>query len=124
MASAFAGLSLFNSGPHRFVFGPVGRLVRPPFATALELPYSVDEGPRELAVLQTGRLVASSTSLLWALADAIQAQAELPRTGTLVDHHGRSWSNLTLWRFQPLTPVDRGRTVSLAYTVRYLRFAG
>jgi len=79
MASTFAGLSLFNSGPHRFAVGRTGRLVRGPFQTALELPYSTDEGPAELAIVQTGRLVASTSSALWALVDAARAQAELSR---------------------------------------------
>lgn len=122
MASTFAGLTLFNSGPHRFVVGRLGRLVRGPFQTPTEDPFTTDEAAREVAVLQTGRLVAPSTSALWALVDAIGAQAELPRTGTLVDHHGRSWSDMTLLSFDPEDRVDRGREVSLGYRVMYLRF--
>lgn len=124
MASTFAGFALFNSGPHRFIVGRRGRLTRAPFSTPTEDPFTTDEGVRELAILQTGRLVASSGAALWSLVDAITAHVELPRTGTLVDHHGRSWSNLTLYRFDPADRVDRGRDISLAYRALYLRFGG
>lgn len=124
MASTFAGLSLFNSGPHRFALGRVGRLTRAPFTSGLELPYTTNEAKRELTILQTGRLIAASNSALWALIDAITAEAELPRTGTLIDHHGRSFANLTLIAFRPDERIDRGRTFSLAYRCTYIRFGG
>ena len=54
-----------------------------------------------------------------ALVDAIRTHAELPRTGTLVEHSGRSWAGVTMLRFEPVDRVDRGRTVSLGYTVMY-----
>ncbi len=122
MASTFAGFSLFNSGPHRFIVGRVGRLTRGPFATPTDDPFTTDEAVRELAIVQTGRLVASSNAALWTLIDAIRTQAELPRTGTLVDHHGRSWTSMTLHRFDPADRIDRGRDYTLAYRALYLRF--
>lgn len=122
MGSTFAGLTLFNSGPHRFIVGRLGRLTRGPFATPLDLPFTSDEGVREMLILQTGRLVAVTDAALWALVDAIQVAAELPTTGTLVDHHGRTWTTMTLIRVQPADRIDRGRTVSLSYEARYLRF--
>lgn len=122
MGSTFAGLTLFNSGPHRFIVGRLGRLTRGPFLTPLGLPFTTDEGVREVLILQTGRLVATTDAALWVLVDAIQAAAELPTTGTLVDHHGRAWTTMTLIRFQPAEQIDRGRTVSLGYEARYLRF--
>ena len=122
MGSTFAGLSLFDSGPHRFVVGRLGRLTRGPFRTPLDLPVTTDEGVREVLVIQTGRLVAATNAALWQLVDAIQTQSELPLTGTLVDHHGRVWLNMTLFRFQPGEQIDRGRKVSLEYEARYLQF--
>lgn len=124
MTSTFAGLTLFNSGPHRFTVGRLGRYVRGPFQTALELPQSTDEGPAELAIIQTGRLVATSSSALWSLVDAIRAQTETPRTGTLIDNTGRSWPGVTLHRFEPEDRLDRGRVWSLGYRALYLDFAG
>jgi len=124
MASTFAGLSLFDSGPHRFIEARSGRIVSGPFfsPTSGAFPYSIDEGKRELAVIQTGRLAAATNAALWALIDAIRVQAELPRKGTLIDHHGRSWPNMTMIAFRPGTRIDRGRLFCLAYTVSYLRF--
>lgn len=122
MASSFAGFSLFNSGPHRFIVGRLGRLTRGPFETPTEDPFTTDEGPRELAIIQTGRLIAPTTSALWTLVEAIRSHVELPRVGTLTDHHGRQWTNLTLYRFDPDDRIDRGREVSLRYRALYLRF--
>lgn len=124
MASTFAGFSLFDSGPHRFIVGRIGRLTRAPFSTPTEDPFTTDEAARELAILQTGRLVASTNAALWALVDAIKSHAELPRTGTLVDHHGRSWTGMTLYRFDPADRIDRGREYSLSYRAVYLKFGG
>lgn len=121
MASTFAGLNLFNSGPHRFTMQPRGRLIAPPLAPPSYPTASTDLDVAELNITQTGRLVATSESALWTLIDAIISQVELPRTGTLIDHSGRSWPTMTLHRFTPKGPIDRGRTFSLAYEARYLR---
>jgi len=122
MASTFAGLALFNSGPHRFTMQPRGRLVAGPLRPPSYATVSFDLDAHELAILQTGRLVAATESALWTLIDAIVTQAELPRTGTLIDHSGRSWPNLTLIEFAPAGPISRGRSISLPYQARYLRF--
>lgn len=122
MSSTFAGKSLFNSGPHRFIVGRLGRLTRGPFQTPLDLPYTTDEGTRELVILQQGRLVAATNAALWSQIDLIQIEAEATTTGTLIDHHGESWTGLTLIRFEPIKWIDRGRQFSLAYEAIYLRF--
>lgn len=122
MSSTFANLALFNSGPHRFIVGRLGRFTRGPFSTFLELPHTTDDAKRELVITQNGRLAASTNAALWSLADAVQAEAELPRNGTLIDHHGRPWTNMTLISFRPADRIDRGRVYSLAYRATYLRF--
>jgi hypothetical protein len=121
MASTFAGMALFGSGPHRFAMGRVGRHVLEPDRGQNTLPTTWDRARAELQVVQTGRLIGADEADLWAQVDAIQAEAELPRTGTLVDHHGRSWTGLTLLRFAPTGPVDRGRVASLGYEAVYRR---
>jgi len=83
---------------------------------------SLDLAERELHIDQRGRLVAPDDAGLWAQVDAIRAQAELPQTGTLVDHSGRSWASMTLVWFRPDETVDRGRVVSMGYRAHYLRF--
>lgn len=124
MASTFGGVGYFNSGPHRFIVGRLGRLVQGPFQTPLDLPYSTDRGPAELRIIQTGRLVASTNAGLWTLIDAIQTRAEGTQAGTLVDHHGRQWMNLRMISFRPDAQIDRGRVYSVRYQVDYLRFGG
>lgn len=122
MSSTFAGKNLFNSGPHRFITGRMGRLTRGPFSTPLDLPYTTDEEVRELFVVQHGRLVATSNQSLWTKIDLIQTEAEAITTGSLIDHHGHTWTGMTFIRFEPSKWIDRGRTFSLAYEALYIRF--
>ncbi len=124
MASTIGGQALFNSGPHRFTVGRIGRLTRGPFQTPLDNPFTSNEGVRELLLVQTGRLVAASEAALWTLVDTIKTQVELPRNGILVDNSGRNWTNMTLFRFDADDRVDRGREFSLGYAALYLRFGG
>lgn len=122
MGSTFGSLALFDSGPHRFVEGSMGRLTLPPLSGANGLPHTQDYGERELVIFQSGRLVAPDDAALWAQVDAIRAEAESTNARTLTDHHGRSWAGVELIRFSPGERIDRGRRVSLAYTAVYLRF--
>lgn len=122
MASSFAGFTLFNSGPHRFIIRALGRLTYAPFQFPNQTNVTDDRGRRELAIIQTGRLIAPTNADLWTLISNIQSHAELPRTGALIDHHARSFTNMTLVRFTPDDRIDRARTVSLAYSALYIRF--
>ncbi len=119
MASTFAGLSLFESGPHRFAIGRLGRHFLEPDRGVNTAPTTWDRERAEASIFQRGRLIATDDASLMALVDAIRAEAELPRTGTLVDHHGRAWPTMTMLRFEPEDRVDRGRAVSLGYAVLY-----
>lgn len=123
MASSFLSLPLFNSGPHRFDAGPVGRLTTAPFRGSNFVPATRDDAVLELTITQTGRLVAASEAALWTLYDAIRAVAEGVTAGTLVDHSGRSWASMRLVSFDAAGPVDRGRAFSLGYRCVYRRFA-
>jgi hypothetical protein len=123
MASTFAGLSLFNSGPHRFALARCGRLVRGPFETPLDLPNSTDEGRAiELRIQQFGRLIAANSADLWTLIEAIRAEAEARRTGTLIDHNGKQWTAISQVTFEPARRIDRGRVFSVSYRCSYLKF--
>lgn len=123
MASTFAGLSLFNSGPHRFTLARCGRVVRGPFETPLDLPQSTDEGRGiELRIQQFGRLIAPTNAELWTQIEAIRAEAEARRTGTLIDHHGKQWLAISLITFEPARRIDRGRVFSVSYRCTYLKF--
>jgi len=122
MASTFAGLSLFDSGPHRFAVRTVGRYVGFPFeggsaGTTIEL-----FGQRELVITQTGRLVGPTDASVWQQFDDVRTRAESATTGDLVDHAGRVWRDMTLVERRAGDRVDRGREVSLGYRATYVRF--
>ncbi|MBL9032496.1 MAG: hypothetical protein JNM80_12425 [Phycisphaerae bacterium] len=123
MASSFKSLNLFGSGPHRFAVGRQGQFVVAEIALNNPVAGSRYLGLVELEVIVRGRLVAASDSALWTIRDAITAQLlDPPAPGTLIDHHGRSWADMSFVRFEPGDRTDRGRTVSLAYEARFLRF--
>jgi hypothetical protein len=129
MGSSFKGLDLFGSGPHRFVMGRQG-LYAVPLSVVGGDPAQEGSswfGDLELEVHVLGRLVAESEASLWALRDAITAQAESSNTpvpGTLVDGHGRVWESMSLYRYEETGPTDRGRVWSVGYVARFRRFIG
>lgn len=123
MSSSWNGLDLFGSGPHRFAVGPIGELVLSQVAMGSYAPGSVAIGPVELDVIVTGRLVAASDAALWVIRDAIGAQlTDPPTSGTLIDHHGRSWPGMSFIRFESADRTDRGRVVSLGYRAVFREF--
>jgi hypothetical protein len=123
MASSFKSINLFGSGPHRFAESATSEVLQSELFQSIPNSGSQYIGLGELAVVVTGRLIASGESALWTLLDAIKAQViDPPAPGTLVDTHGRSWSTMSLVRVTPGDRVDRGRVWSLAYEARFLRF--
>ncbi len=122
MASSIAGISLFNSGPHRFTLRAVGRLWLPPLVIdELQDATEVIARPIELRITQTGRLIADDDEALWTLVEAIRQRAEAALKGTLIDHAGTEWPNMTFLRFTPADRIDRARKVSLHYDADYIR---
>lgn len=122
MTSTFNSQGYFNSGPHRFDVGAVGRLLTNPLRGGNFNTYTRDEAVGELEIIQTGRLIATTESALWSLFDTARTVAEGTTTATLVDHSGKSWPSMRLVSLDPTGPVDRGRVFSLPYRARYLRF--
>jgi hypothetical protein len=87
-------------------------------------PSSTPVGPRELDVIITGRLVATSESALWAVRDAVTAELLNPPTaGTLADGRGRSWANMSFISYEESGPVATGRTWSIGYVATFRRFS-
>ncbi len=124
MASSYKSLDLFGSGPHRFAVRAEGELVVSVLSLGTPASGSVALGPLETEVIIAGRLIAASDAALWTIRDAITAQFAPPLSpGTLVDHHGRSWSDMSFIRFEPGDRTDRGRMVSLAYRAVFRRIA-
>jgi len=120
MPSTFKSLPLFNSGPHRFSLGPEGQKLISEFPPTLASG-SLYLGLLERRVIITGRLIAESEAALWTLRDAITAELlDPPAPGTLTDHHGRSWPDMSFVRFTPSDRTDRARLISLPYTAEFL----
>lgn len=123
MASSFKGLNVFGSGPHRFAEGRRGVVT---VSALFDTPPGSGTRPigvAEVSVVVSGRLMASSEAGLWGLRDAIAGLIDHPQTpGVLVDHAGRSWSDMSLVRFSVGDRVDRGRMVSVAYVAKFVRF--
>jgi hypothetical protein len=117
-------MDLFNSGPHRFWLRPAGRVFLPPLRFDLFTDVTVVyDAPLEVAVGQSGRLIAPDEGALWSLVDAITTEARAARKGTLIDHSGRVYADMTLLLFTPAERVDRGRVASVGYEARYVRLA-
>lgn len=120
--SVFAGQTLFNSGPHRFIVRPVGALWVPPLRLdSLQSRVEVYSVNLELRIVQSGRLIGASEADLWAQVDAVRTRCNARLTGTLIDNAGQTWSQMTLLTFRPAAAVSRGRVISLAYTADYIR---
>jgi len=124
MGVTFAGAALFDSGPHRFAVRAAGRVWLPPFAVD-ELQSTIYVGPDilELAIIQTGRLVADTDAQVWTLFDAIRTRAEAKQKAALVETSGRAWPDMTILRIAPQGPLDRARKVSMPYRIDYIKLA-
>lgn len=116
--SQFAGQTLFDSGPHRFVLGPWQRQrIRRGFC-GLDGALVIDLGLRGRSIAQTGRLQAPSAAQMHELIAAIETLANgQPRE--LIDNHGQVYSNVLLEEFEPAGPVQLGRGFFCDYHLRY-----
>ncbi len=122
MSSSFKSLDLFGSGTHRFVPHVRGVQLVPYLALGAQVPGSYVLGTQELTIVVAGRLAAADDAALDGLLSAIQGQLDLVGApGTLIDHHGRTYTTMTFTRFEPEDRIDRGRAVSLAYVARFHR---
>lgn len=124
MPSQYNSLDLFSSGPHRFAERRQGQVALPGPGQATPIPGSTPLGLGELDVVITGRLVAATDAVLWAIRDAITAElVDPPITATLEDHYGHQWTDMSFLSFHPADRTDRSPAqVSLAYTATFRRF--
>ncbi len=123
MASSFDGAAIFGSGPRRFMEEKIGEYVLLNRATDPFLAGSSPIGPLELRVTVTGRLVAATNVALRTIRDAIEDKlTDPPTSGTLVDENGHSYSGMSFVDFEVSGPTDHGRTVSVGYTARFIKF--
>ena len=121
MSSTFAGLQLFDSGPHRFMLTHVGRAVAPPRREMNVTNFTENYAVRELEIEQHGRLVADKIETLSGIIESIRMHAELGTRGVLVDTQGMTYQDMTLVGFTMREPIAVGRMLSVRYSVRYIR---
>lgn len=117
--SSFKGIDLFGPGPHRFTVGPQGRhtVTYAAWLRDPTIPGSFESGDTELRITVSGRLTAATEPALWALRDALTAQAaSASGAGTLADGRGRTWAGVKLLAFEPTGPTERARLFSLPFT--------
>lgn len=120
MSSSFKSLNLFGSGPHRFARSAQGQLLIADVDLGSYTPKTNTFGLLELEVVIRGRLVADSDSALWTIRDAITDQlTDPPAKGTLIDHTGRSYTDMSFVRYEEAPRSDRGRTHSIAFVARF-----
>ncbi|MFK7760042.1 MAG: hypothetical protein AB8C13_08850 [Phycisphaerales bacterium] len=125
--SSFKGMDLFGSGGHRFVNRRLGRRVVSLAAVLGDpvTPGTIESGNWEVWVEVRGRLEASSDSLLWSLREDILDEAEFGvSAGVLRDEHGYEWDDMKLLTYEETGPTQRGRRVSVGYTVLFGRLTG
>lgn len=123
MPSTFKSLDLFNSGPHRVAVARQGQAIQSELFSTPPASGTRYLGLVELQVIITGRLIAATESALWTLRDAITAQLlDPPAPGTLIDLHGRTWTDMSFITFTPADRTDRGRVMSIAYEAKFLNF--
>ncbi|GJM19278.1 MAG: hypothetical protein DHS20C14_14910 [Phycisphaeraceae bacterium] len=124
--SSFRGNDIFGSGPHR-VTAPARRLLVIPKWVQFQQPHddgtgSEVTGAKEEIMSVSGRLVAPDEATLWALREAVAAEAELPeKKGDLIDNDGRTWAAMTMISYEELGVVDRGRVWSVRYEATFRR---
>ena len=122
MSSTYKSQDLFGSGPHRFTPHVRGVQLLPYLGIGSQQPGSFVLGTQELLIVAAGRLVAGDDAGLDALLATIQTHLDaIGLPGTLVDHHGRAYTDMSFTRFEPEDRIDRGRAVSLGYTARFHR---
>ncbi len=123
MPSSFKSLDLFGSGPHRFAERRRGQTLASELTLGVPTNGTRYLGPLETSVEVRGRLVASDDEALWVLRDAITDELlDPPAPGTLEDHHGREWTDMSFVLFEPADRTDRGREVTLAYRAVFVDF--
>lgn len=123
MSSSFKSLDLFGSGPHRFGVARQGQALQSELFASPQNSGTRYLGLVEFQVIVTGRLAGKSDADLWTLRDAVAAQLlDPPAPGTLIDLHGRTWTDMSFVGFVAADRTDRGRAVSLAYEARFVRF--
>lgn len=118
MGSSFKGDDLFGSGPHVFEVARQGRRVVSYSAATGDpsIEGSFESGDYEVRVSVKGRLVASSEGGLWALRDAIVAEAAFGvSAGDLIDHHGHVFAGVKLLSVEWGGAIERGRVLSIGY---------
>ena len=116
--STLDGNDLFGSGPHAIRPGAWERAVARRGFPGADGELVLDMGLRSRAIEQTGRLQAETAGQLHAALAAVEAYDD-GRLHTLIDSTGQTYANVLIERFEPSTPLRRGRGFFCEYALRY-----
>ena len=83
----------------------------------MTIKMGLSQEQRETMADAVAAVLADTEAALWARRDAITAVIQYPPApATLIDHHGRQWTSMTLWKYTEADRTDRGRKRSLQFT--------
>jgi len=116
--SSLDGQDVFGSGPHTISQDSWLRSVEHRGFAGADGELLLDMGLRSRALIQKGRLQASSVVELQSLLSQVENLLD-GRTHELVDNHGTSYERVVVEHFALTTPIQRGRGFWCDYTVRY-----
>jgi hypothetical protein len=116
--STYDGNDLFGSGPHSIKAGSWTRSQQRRGFAGVSGELVIDHGRRSRLLIHAGRLQAASPTHLESLIDAIEAYQD-GYAYSLVDNHGRHYTNVLLEQFEMATPVRLGRAAWCDYTITY-----
>jgi len=109
---------LFGSGPHSIRCGSWRRSLRQRGFPGLDGELVLDMGLRGRQIHQAGRLEADSFEAMNTMIDQLDRLVD-GALHSLTDNHGRTFPQVLIEKFEPTTPVRRGRRFWCEYTVRY-----
>jgi hypothetical protein len=109
---------IFGSGPHSFRACSWERCVERRSFAGVDGELVLDMGMRSRLILQQGRLQGANAAAVQSPISQIEAFID-GGLHTLVDNHGQSYPNVLVERFEPTTPVLRGREFWCDYTITY-----
>jgi len=116
--SSLDSQDVFGSGPHTIRAGGPRRVLDSRSFAGVDGELVLDMGLRGREILQQGRLQAPTFDALSTQISAIEQLLD-GELHTLTDNHGREYSHVIVERFEPSTPVHKGRDFWCDYTITY-----
>ncbi len=116
--SSLDSQDLFGSGPHSIRPETWLRAMHRRGLAGVDGELILDMGLRSRRIVQVGRLQATTAAAIHSLISAIEDTLD-GKTHTLSDDLGCTYSPVIIEKFEPTTPVKRGRGFWCDYTLLY-----